>query len=46
MTGCDPDGCDFRLGAATCRVDFAQRVYTRDAARLELVRLTRAAQKS
>ena len=46
MTGCDPDGCDLRKGAAACRIDFAERVYTRDCVRRELVRLTGAAQKS
>lgn len=43
MTGLDPEGCDLRLGAATARLWFAERVHDADGARAELVRLVRRA---
>lgn len=43
MTGIDPEGGDFRSGDRVARVAFEAAVRTAEAARRELVRLTRAA---
>jgi heme oxygenase (biliverdin-IX-beta and delta-forming) len=43
MTGIDPEGADFRAGERVARVAFEAPVHAAEAARRELVRLTRAA---
>ncbi|MDA0368008.1 MAG: DUF2470 domain-containing protein [Proteobacteria bacterium] len=46
MTGCDPDGCDLRLGGESLRVDFAEPVHAGSDVRKQLVRLADTARKS
>ncbi len=46
MVGCDPDGIDLALGTDMARLAFGNRVETPDAARLELVRMSKAARQA
>ncbi len=46
LTGVDPEGCDLRRGGAVARLDFAKPAADAEAARVELVRLVKAARRA